>query len=231
MEGIMSNMPYFQYEFIKAVDGALLGEERKQRLFHRQNILKRYGKEMSDGDMGVALSHQKCYRQIIEGNDKYAFIFEDDITVNRDIEKELMMLRPVYDSLKPRVILFSGWFWYNKKILYHGIQLGNIWDAFLAHAYIINKSAARIMKTDRIEAFVDDWMWFRKKGIGIYGIIPRAFDQEWSELATTIDHSNLLVKGFSIGKFEAYGRELGRKLFEKAGRFESCDYLERRKQK
>lgn len=231
MQEVMGEMPYLQYEFVKAVDGTLLREKEKKALFNRQALAKRYGKELSDGELGCALSHQKCYQKIIESDDNFGFIFEDDITLKRDIRKELEILKPVYDSRKPRVILWSGWFWYNTKIVYHGMQLGKIWDGFLAQAYIINKPAARIMKMDRLEAVADDWLWFRKRGVSIFGIIPRAFDQEWSELTTTIDHSHSLVKGFSIGKFEAYGRELGRKLFEKTGRFESCDYLERRKQK
>lgn len=226
MDKILEKMPYFEKKYVKAVDGRLLSENEKNTLFDKEAFRKRYLREPSSSEIGCSLSHQQCYEMLCNGNENYAMIFEDDIVMKYDVQEIVERLEKVYDTNSPVVILLSGWYWYKNKIKFSSdITLTNVYDGFLAQSYLINKSAAKVMKEDKIGVLSDDWNYFIRKGVKIYGLKPHAVDQKWSvDFQSSINHENALFKGHYISKIRLYSRELIRKLYQFAGHYEPCDY-------
>ena len=226
MKNVLETMPYLNYEFIQAVDGNRLSDFEKQNIFDRRKFFNRYLRNPSNGEIGCTLSHQKCYQKVLDGEENYSFIFEDDLIINEDIKEKIELLRPIYDTNKPVIVLFSGWFWFFNRKNVNGIVLGTVFDGFLAQSYIINKAAAKCLYDKQPSILPDDWKSLRKKGVKIFGVIPHPCEQDWGEgLGYSIDHSQKVVKGHHLQKINIILLILQRKFFEFVKHFESCDYL------
>ena len=94
---------------------------------------------MTKGGIGVALAHRNAYLKVLELEDEYVLILEDDIHIIHDFKEKLneyLKIIPPFD------ILFIG---YHQMIQNNNIindtytQPHNIWGLF---GYIINKKAA-----------------------------------------------------------------------------------------
>lgn len=67
-------------------------------------------------------------------------------------------------------------------------RVANVYDAFLTHAYAINRAAASLIIESRPFIAADDWFYIRKKGVKIYAFLPHLLDQDWSgEYPTSIN--------------------------------------------
>lgn len=164
----------FNTEFIEAVNGRMLEEKEKNKLFDNQKAFKRYGRKCRDGEIGCTLSHQKCYRKISESNYKYALILEDDIILN---ENNISTIKSIGDfierSEKPTVILLSGGYWYtHAKAKVENHKLLSVFDAYYTFAYLINKKAAQCLITQPTDFLADDWILLKSKGIQLLGVQP-----------------------------------------------------------
>jgi len=69
------------FERVEAVDGALLDDEHVEHLTSRRH----WPYPLSRGEIGCFLSHRECLRRIIESNDAWGVVFEDDIIISPDI--------------------------------------------------------------------------------------------------------------------------------------------------
>jgi len=67
--------------FIDAVDGKLLGNGVK-RVYEKKKSLDKFGRELSDSEIGCALSHIKIYKEMITNNIEVSLILEDDVSFN-----------------------------------------------------------------------------------------------------------------------------------------------------
>ncbi len=79
IENIETYLQDIQIEKINAVDGSILDLNNVDL---KKNInpwnFKNLKEKTLRGVIGCCLSHLNCYKKIIESNDKYAIIFEDD---------------------------------------------------------------------------------------------------------------------------------------------------------
>lgn len=101
------------YELIKAVDGAKMTDEERERLCD-MNEVRKYPEWLSPGMLGCSLSHYNVYRKIIEDNVDIALVLEDDVILPDSLpvlldeitqqiaENEVISL--YYFSLKPCVL-------------------------------------------------------------------------------------------------------------------------------
>lgn len=199
--------------------------------FDIKKFEQRYVRKLLPGVLGCTLSHQKCYQKFLMTDDPYVMIFEDDLVVARkpdEIRQIIESLKSLYEQEKPIIILFSGWFWWSRMTDVHGVKLGRVIDGFLAQSYLINKAAARLMLEEKPFIVADDWKYFRQKGINIYGVRPRCFEQLWSEETnSSIDYTDFAnLSGHWSMKIRVYVQELSRKLMSLIGHFESCAYLD-----
>ena len=71
------------WEFVDAVDGDALSEDelRSAAGASALEFQPALGRRLARGEIGCALSHQLCYRRIIDDGIPSAFIFEDDVHV------------------------------------------------------------------------------------------------------------------------------------------------------
>ena len=78
---VLEEKGIFNYEIIVAVDGRKMSAEQKRLAFDQEKALKRYGRVCRDGEIGCTLSHQKCYKKMIDEEIDAALILEDDVTI------------------------------------------------------------------------------------------------------------------------------------------------------
>lgn len=176
-------------EFIEAVDGRVMSKSEINENFDSEKFQQHYAKEVRLGEIGCTLSHQKCYRKLLETGEKCVLILEDDIVVRQNIDVIFPEIEKMLNTEAPRIILLSGWYWYlGTRAIKEHYRLAKVYDAFLTHAYIINREAASLLIERRPFITADDWFYIRKKGVEIYAMLPHLLDQDWSgELPTSIN--------------------------------------------
>lgn len=210
-----------KYEFVPAVDGRKLSDKEKNELFDINKAEKFYARDIKSGEVGCTLSHQKCYKKLLDSTFPYVIIFEDDIRITDSISNKVNLIKDFLDTNIPTVILLSGRFYYTKKIkIDKTILLGKVIDAYLSHAYIVNRAAAKILVEDYPWFMADNWKYFHKKGIPIYGFIPHLVDQNREIPSEIMDASRKF--GFRGHYFSMFIRRLWHLIFNICGHYEKA---------
>ena len=169
----LSNVEELQLKWIDAIDGRKLTDQEKDELFDLKKFKWYYQRNIRNGEIGCTLSHQLCYKELLNSDDNMAIVFEDDILLTEPFEKITKAINVVMATSKPTVFLLSSWYWYTYKRRIDDEQfICRVIDARLAHAYVINKPAARIMSCSKPWFLADDWGVYRRKGIRIYSLMP-----------------------------------------------------------
>lgn len=165
------------FEFIEAVDGRKLNNIEKEKLFNIKKAEKWTGWKILPGEIGCTLSHQKCYKQLLESKMEYVLILEDDILLKEQLSPYCSFFDKFMDTSKPTILLISGFFWYStsKEIDTHIISV--VKDASLTHSYLINRAAARLLIESRPFVRADDWKYLINKGVYVYGLRPHLVNQ------------------------------------------------------
>lgn len=183
MNDVLKDTVGLDIKWIEAVDGKNLTDKEKDALFDESRFIQYFGRNIKRGEVGCVLSHQKCYKDLIDSDDDVAIVFEDDIVLKESVEKIIEIIKNTMPSDKPAVLLLSSWYWYSRKRkLSRDRFICNVIDARLAHAYVINKQAAQIMYHPKPWFFADDWGFFRRKGVKIYSLLPQCVDQNWNPI-------------------------------------------------
>lgn len=209
------------YEFISAIDGRKMTDNEKKKSFNIEKAEKFYARNIKPGEIGCTLSHQKCYKNLLESKLSSAIIFEDDIHFVDSISDKLVLLKDYIDTDIPTVILLSGRFYYTAKRKINGtVLLGKVIDAYLSHAYVINRAAAELAIEDYPWFMADNWKFYIKKGIRIYGIIPHLVDQN-REMPSEIMDSSRKFR-FKGHFFRIFLRRFWHMLFNIFGHYEKA---------
>lgn len=176
---ILEEEGIFDYEIIVAVDGRKMSAEQKQLVFDQEKALKRYGRVCRDGEIGCTLSHQKCYKKMIDEEIDAALIFEDDIILHPNFSKIISNLYKLIETEIPTVILLSSNYWYyKKKRLTDKYYQAMVYDAYATYAYLINYSAARNALNSRPSTLADDWKYMKSKNIVLKACLPHLVDPQ-----------------------------------------------------
>jgi glycosyl transferase, family 25 len=77
------------FERVEAVDGRLLGSEKRREVYSRFWFSLLHGRSASAGELGCALSHRKIYELMVERNQNWALIFEDDVLLNKTFAENI----------------------------------------------------------------------------------------------------------------------------------------------
>lgn len=174
----LNNVDGLQIKWIDAVDGRKLTDQEKGELFDLKKSRWYYQRNIKNGEIGCTLSHQLCYKELINSDDNMAIIFEDDILLTEPFEKIAKAINKVMETNKPTVFLLSSRSWYAYKRKINDEQFFcRVIDARLSHAYVINKPAAKIMSCHKPWFLADDWGAHRRKGIKIYSLMPSSVRQ------------------------------------------------------
>lgn len=183
METILAPYKKLSVEYIEAVDGRSLSENELSRLFNQDKFSKTHINSATTLEIGCVSSHHKCYKKLLESNEKYALILEDDISKpDEDFSAILAKIEVGLSNTKPRIILLSDWFWYTRSNPFLGKhKIAKVYAGFLAHAYIINRAGAELLTRELPSYIADDWATIRRKGIEISAIIPHIIQQNWTK--------------------------------------------------
>lgn len=166
-------------EWIKAINGNKIEDVECIKNFDLEKYNKHNLWNIKKTEIACTLSHRKCYSLLLESNYNYSLILEDDveitdwrILINSDLEK-------IFYKEKPTILLLSGWFWYNKVVKkINNINVCQIIDARLAHSYIINRSAALRILSEKPWYKADHWYYLKNLGIDIFGLSPHIINIE-----------------------------------------------------
>ena len=164
-------------ERISAVDGRtlkyldiknLLSDNAINQFFDTTDRKFAPGSYMSKGAAGCALSHYKCWLNILNGNDEKVLILEDDIRVDIDFNKKIkyyLTKIPDYD------LLYIGFHKSRKSKKYNEIlhTPGVVGGLFGLFGYIVNKNIAkRLIDIFPIEGQIDSKITKIFKDIKVY---------------------------------------------------------------
>ena len=173
----ISGYSLLDVEIVEAVNGKKLSEEKKDSLFDRKRFMWQYAREPLDGEIGCTLSHRECYRRLLESDNEYALILEDDVRfmypddVEFVLKKAVGMLLSCKNSiitLTHHHIYFSKRLWSMKNYSFY-----RIWTAYGTCAYLINRRAAKkLLSIDKPFILADDFQYICLEGIYIQGIYP-----------------------------------------------------------
>lgn len=215
-------------EWIEAVDGKKSGKEKLGEVFDYRKSKKYQSVDLSLGEVGCTLSHFECYKKLLASEQEVALVVEDDIGFE-DEEFLDEVLKLVVNYIKSRdasVLLLSAFFDYSGEGMrfYNNYKIYDVYKGALTSAYLINKSAARIIVDVGPPYWVaDDWALFRRKGVRIYALSPsfvchkdlfnstigwydrfkrkKRIPRSWMELNVIVDESfRLLLKKIGIIK-------------------------------
>jgi len=76
------------FEFFPAMSGTSAPEESR-RTYDRAERIRRFGYDLSDAEIGCALSHQACVRRAYEAGWSHVVVMEDDVTLADDFAEVL----------------------------------------------------------------------------------------------------------------------------------------------
>lgn len=198
-------------EIIEAVDMRQATQSQIEELSAKLTHLKpKKQRWLSKGELGCALSHHNAYKRIIQNQDAFALILEDDaqFVTNPHILLQPENLEQIYQQY-PFDILCIGYvktlpqylpYLYRRtpikfRIQIQNIHLGTLWKQFSygTVAYIITKQGAEKLAaaTQKPCATADDWLYFEQKlGIKILHSRPTFVLEALESLDSTIRHDN-----------------------------------------
>ena len=222
MQDLLHRYDFLDIEFIKAIDGRLMSDTQRKAQFDYDASMKHYGRYLNEGEVGCALSHRICYKALLDSDNPYAMVLEDDISIIRkwdtlpwaDIDKLL-------DVSKPRVLFLSGDYWrLSSKCI------TPVFDAVGAYAYIINRAAAKaIISIKNPYVVADDWLAYKRLGIKLFAIYPYAADANLVEnLTSDVQQDSWMTDHALMSKLELARRAFPafvKHIMKKAGLFES----------
>lgn len=211
--------------FVEAVDGRKLPESRLRDIWSQDGTYRTYGRYMKGGEIGCALSHRKCYDEILRNSDRVALILEDDVVwrENADIRGILQLSYDFLSGNRPSVILLTGSYWFTRTSgLSEDFRLAEVFEGMGTVAYLINADAAgKLASADR-KYLADDWYSFRRLGISVYALHPHiAGDTGMFESEIAAGYQGVIRRNISlVGKLRLCFRGLVRRILGRTGHFE-----------
>ncbi len=151
---------YTDYEFFSAIDGRRIPAELKP-LVDRSSARRRLGREMSDGEIGCALSHALVYKKILNDGVREAVVLEDDAILG-DAFFELLssgaLSRSGYKHIllhcrHPRVLRWPVGSLGEKHELFRLVS--EVWGA--TAYYLSSERAYRLWREVLPVSYVADW--------------------------------------------------------------------------
>ena len=205
MEDLLAPLAnYLDWEFIEAFDGRNLDKNDIERIFNQDKAFSTYGRYLKGGEIGCTISHRICYESIINNNEPYALILEDDLVWNRDdIVDVISIAEKILKHNKPIALLLSGDYWYySKKSITDIYSIASVREAVCTQAYFINISAARCLLQKEKYYLADDWYGISKSGVKLYAMYPHVADQNRREFQTEIsmEYAGVNRKNMSLFK-------------------------------
>ena len=74
------------FQRVPGVDGFKISEEQKRELLYPIDHFEskvRFTRELTNGEIGCFLSHRECWKRLLDSDEKWALIMEDDIQISK----------------------------------------------------------------------------------------------------------------------------------------------------
>lgn len=125
----------------------------------KQSAFLRLGRDIEKSEVGVSLAHRKVYEDIIQNNERWAMVFEDDVIIENLCLME-MQIKQIFLHANDMPCIF---------LFFHHLQTGlreesmsgftkSSYVPSYAVAYALNLSAAKILfDSQRIIKSIADW--------------------------------------------------------------------------
>jgi len=173
------------YEILPAIRGKSLTSEERQRDYDQRRGFRTYGRTLSSGELGCALSHIAIYRKVAESNITHALVLEDDAWLNPNIPQLLEAIEKQYTADQANIFLLS---WASAvrqpyRRIWAGYGLQPVRTAQCAHAYVISRSAATelLQVLYPVHIVADCWEWIIKHGVArVFALTPPAVTSDLS---------------------------------------------------
>lgn len=210
-----AKFPFMDVELVEAVDGRKLDPQEVKACFDLKKFINRYHRTPKGGEIGCTLSHRKCYRKLLESDEEFALILEDDVNFlyPEDVGITLKNILDNCSDDKPYFItLAMHYVYYTEKYRKLGkYTFYRINNAYGTCAYLINRKAAQCMlSVSRPFIVADDYPYIRKKGIQVKGIYPTfTVDASGKDIIPTEIQQESVVR-YKISVFQYLGMLYGR---------------------
>ena len=169
-------------EFIEAVNGKELSQEKVDSVYSKDEAIKEIGRELSLGEIGCFLSHKMIYQRMIDYDIEEALILEDDIEFDKNLllvlnqiksisdRWELILLGHHTESSRDKDTLCSIWqqkYIVGKYKLVRPCEIG-----YGAYGYMINKDgASKLLKQLKLTKPIDHFTG-NSSYLNVYAINP-----------------------------------------------------------
>lgn len=212
--------------FIDAVNGKELSiSERSLRADDARSV-SRYGRTLTAGELGCALSHVSAYQRLLAGSDGFALVLEDDAVLLPDVVP-LLRNQQIRDWLlqpEPRLLLMTpirAFLKRGARGLERGYRLVHVRRAWEGYGYLINRAAAEAMQKVNSPVWLsaDDWVAYRKLAavelrgldpfcIGYLETAPSQLEQDRRQVETASGRSHNFA-----ARLEKWGRQFADALY------------------
>jgi GR25 family glycosyltransferase involved in LPS biosynthesis len=160
-EYMMSDLRYKQFQRVTAVDGSSLDIKQYISNFAYKEIMqiektgyrtKHY--QLTRGAIGCYLSHMKVYDLIATGDTDYGIVFEDDVSIDKNVLSKLNTVLTTMDDTWDIMLLGCHCIVCDKYETYFDIE-----KFFLLHGFVIKKTSAikimEILRNKKITQQID----------------------------------------------------------------------------
>lgn len=164
------------YERFPAVNGKKLAKEEKEQVVNKFRWWCAIGWPVSDGQIGCALSHYGIYRRMLAERLPFVCIFEDDVSITKDINSVLNVIERTISPDRPQVILLSDHNVDHRSVMESAeVRLVRTRNDQYAEGYVITLPAARnLLKANfPLQRPCDNWKrWVAAGLIELYHAYP-----------------------------------------------------------
>lgn len=169
--------PFMDVELVEAVNGKKMSAAETNSLFDIDHFKHQNLRYPLPAEIGCTLSHRRCYRKLLESEEEYALILEDDVCFLDPANVETILFRIIEKMKKEKacVVTLARHYLYYPLVLYkvNNYAIYRISQAYGTCAYLINRKAARtLLLTPKPFIFADDYEYMNAKGILVHGIYP-----------------------------------------------------------
>ncbi len=179
MESQLAALPDgFRIEWIRAVDGRALSETEIRADYDPAIAVRTTGRPLNRGEIGCALSHRAIYRRMIEVQEPFAVVLEDDVALGEEFPEVCLALAQQVDPERPRIFLLGNFFvpsvW-KRPLRGTPFRLARAWRGRSTLAYALSSAAARALNSAQtpIRRAADWWPDLERNGIiETWGIHP-----------------------------------------------------------
>lgn len=194
-------------ERVEAEDGRLLSPKQRRTVYSGFWFRLFHGRRASSGEIGCALSHRKIYALMVERQQDWAIILEDDVLLSPEFARNLSEYER--ETREFDMVQFFG---FRQPTQFQHVAENGLFEVFKysgahasAAAYGLRLDGAKkLLLLKNIRVAIDKWSWLSAlTGLRCCGIMPYpvSLKLEHSTVSTIAEPQSAERKGNMIWLF------------------------------